>query len=278
MSALISLITDRVSFESLWREALEQHGFGIQSSKPDHLISAAREGAFLVVDADCHAFDENELLLSVGFARAVGAVPVASMASTQRMRSVDDVIDELCFGLVARGEADVPRIAAALARRANAVRSERFEFVTVSPREHELLVIMGDGRSILVPRPIGTEDSGAEIAQISLADDAYTATLELSDGATLKLKAAEIERPQRSPTRSADAAPPTPIDGAKLGARLRELRLKAQLTQAELARRTGIHRPNIARVEAGRHTPSLETLSRLATAIGVSTTLVLSED
>jgi transcriptional regulator with XRE-family HTH domain len=55
------------------------------------------------------------------------------------------------------------------------------------------------------------------------------------------------------------------------------LRLAAGLTQAELARRTGIHRPNIARVEAGRHTPSLETLARLAAAIGVSTTRVLAD-
>ena len=69
-----------------------------------------------------------------------------------------------------------------------------------------------------------------------------------------------------------------PLDGERLGKRLRQLRLEAGLTQAELARRTGIHRPNIARVEAGRHTPSLETLSRLATAIGVPATRVLAED
>ncbi|MBX3275775.1 MAG: helix-turn-helix transcriptional regulator [Sandaracinaceae bacterium] len=68
---------------------------------------------------------------------------------------------------------------------------------------------------------------------------------------------------------------PVGIDGVRLGQRIRELRLAAGLTQAELARRTGIHRPNIARVEAGRHTPSLETLARLASAIGVPTTAVL---
>ena len=32
------------------------------------------------------------------------------------------------------------------------------------------------------------------------------------------------------------------------------------------------------RVEAGRHTPSLETIARLATAIGVPTTRVLHKD
>jgi len=67
------------------------------------------------------------------------------------------------------------------------------------------------------------------------------------------------------------------LDGAGLGARLKELRLEAGLTQAELARRTGIHRPNIARVEAGRHTPSLETLSRLTVAIGVPATRVFEK-
>ncbi|MFN7696400.1 MAG: helix-turn-helix transcriptional regulator, partial [Deltaproteobacteria bacterium] len=73
---------------------------------------------------------------------------------------------------------------------------------------------------------------------------------------------------------SQQLAPPA-LDGTKLGTRIRELRLAAGLTQAELARRTGIHRPNIARVEAGRHTPSLETLARLAAAIGVPTASVL---
>ena len=66
------------------------------------------------------------------------------------------------------------------------------------------------------------------------------------------------------------------VQGDQLGARIRELRLAAGLTQAELARRTGIHRPNIARVEAGRHTPSLETLSRIAVAIGIPTSRVFT--
>jgi DNA-binding XRE family transcriptional regulator len=88
----------------------------------------------------------------------------------------------------------------------------------------------------------------------------------------LDLRAASLA-PHEPGTNGSSALP---IDGARLGARLRELRVEAGLTQAELARRTGIHRPNIARVEAGRHTPSLETLARLASAIGVPTTRVLT--
>lgn len=40
-------------------------------------------------------------------------------------------------------------------------------------------------------------------------------------------------------------------------------------TQAHLARLTGIHRPNVARLESGRCDPALETLARVARAMGV---------
>jgi transcriptional regulator with XRE-family HTH domain len=43
-----------------------------------------------------------------------------------------------------------------------------------------------------------------------------------------------------------------------VGAELCRLRLAAGFTQAELARRTGTHRPIIGRTERGHHTPTLE--------------------
>ncbi|MCB9601402.1 MAG: helix-turn-helix transcriptional regulator [Sandaracinus sp.] len=151
-------------------------------------------------------------------------------------------------------------------------RGKRFEFVTVAPDDEDVLAILGDGQSVLLKRPLAAQDDGTEVVGITLSDDAASATLELASGSTVELDVATVAPAQGG----ANGA--IPIDGARLGARLRELRLSAGLTQAELARRTGIHRPNIARVEAGRHTPSLETLARLATAIGVPTTRVLAAD
>lgn len=46
-------------------------------------------------------------------------------------------------------------------------------------------------------------------------------------------------------------------------------RHRAGLSQADVARRTGIHRPIIARLETGRHTHSVASLSRYARALGV---------
>ena len=162
-------------------------------------------------------------------------------------------------------------------------RSKRFQYVTVcQTRPGELLAILADGTSFLLARPVGEQTTAARLF-ITLGSAAESAVLALASGRELTLRALLVAphssatngRPSSPPLNG--SSPPLAIDGARLGARLRELRVAAGLTQAELARRTGIHRPNIARVEAGRHTPSLETLARLASAIGVPTTSVLAE-
>lgn len=49
--------------------------------------------------------------------------------------------------------------------------------------------------------------------------------------------------------------------------RVREARERRGLKQDDLAKMTGIARPNIARIEQGRHIPSLMTLKRIADAL-----------
>ncbi|MBN1653778.1 MAG: helix-turn-helix transcriptional regulator [Deltaproteobacteria bacterium] len=173
------------------------------------------------------------------------------------------------------------RIANKLARHYEHRLSNRFEYVTVSPRPKELLVILGDGTAVLVPRPLDQADDETDVLSISLSEESSTATLALASGKKITLDVRSIAD---SRSQKAFAAYANGIEkyeaqyGAILAARLKSLRQAAGLTQAELARRTGIHRPNIARVEAGRHTPSLETLTRLAAAIGVTpTSLFLDE-
>lgn len=51
---------------------------------------------------------------------------------------------------------------------------------------------------------------------------------------------------------------------------LRDARTRAGLTQRELARRTGVAQPTIARIEAGVADPRVGTLERLLAACGRS--------
>jgi DNA-binding XRE family transcriptional regulator len=283
MSKSVLLLTDRPAFEHAWRSVLERSGLQTQATPPDSLTEAIREGGVAVIDAGCEVFDEDELLAHVGLARALRATCAVALPEGERLNGIEELLDDLCPGLVTRGPSGMERVANVLARRVDRERSRRFEYLAVSPRPSELLAILADGTAALLPRPVSESDDGSEVASIALGTGAETATVALSSGRELTLRASSVSgtsasiRPS-SPPSNGNGATPVAIDGVRLGARLRELRVAAGLTQAELARRTGIHRPNIARVEAGRHTPSLETLARLASAIGVPTTTVLAEE
>lgn len=271
----VTLFTDRSAFAQQWTRALSDFGVEASTAVPSQLPRTVERGAAVVIDAGAEPYDDDELLAHVGLARALGALPVVSVPSHVDVSSIDDILDDLCAGLVARRPEDVDRVAAALARRTDHHRASRFEYLTVSPRGGELLAVFSDGSAVLVDRPVTPEDDGSAIESIALEDDAKRAVLSLDGGREIELSSAVVI--QKSLLHGLNGEANGAVDGVKLGKRIRELRLAAGLTQAELARRTGIHRPNIARVEAGRHTPSLETLARLAQAIGVPTTRVLDD-
>ena len=54
-----------------------------------------------------------------------------------------------------------------------------------------------------------------------------------------------------------------------IGARIKELRKKAGLTQEKLAERVGLDARHLSRLEVGRHFPSLDSLERIAGALNV---------
>lgn len=55
----------------------------------------------------------------------------------------------------------------------------------------------------------------------------------------------------------------------ELGVLVREQRTAAGLTQSELAQRTGMSQPAIARLEAGGTEPTIATLRRIAAALDI---------
>jgi DNA-binding XRE family transcriptional regulator len=269
MTLSVTLLTEREHVVQQWRQALTKYDIESKIVAPNDLANAVDGQAAVVVDIDGAQLDADELLSTIGFVRASGSLPIAHVDRDRD--ALEDIITELCHGLVTSADGDVAQVAAAISRRADARRRLRFEFVTVSPCGDDVLAILGNGDSSLHRRPIDASDDGSDVASITIDPSATKATLRLKSGAVCQLSAAAAHGAPGMTYGQEDIA----INGEKLGARLRELRLAAGLTQAELARRTGIHRPNIARVEAGRHTPSLDTLARIANAIGVSTTHVL---
>lgn len=54
-----------------------------------------------------------------------------------------------------------------------------------------------------------------------------------------------------------------------LGVKLKRHRIKAGLTQYELATKAKVSQPTITQIESGRRTPSLQSLARICVALGV---------
>jgi transcriptional regulator with XRE-family HTH domain len=52
-----------------------------------------------------------------------------------------------------------------------------------------------------------------------------------------------------------------------LGSNLREARKKLDLTQEQVAERSGVHATEVSRIEAGKRDPQVSTLERLAKAV-----------
>jgi DNA-binding XRE family transcriptional regulator len=68
--------------------------------------------------------------------------------------------------------------------------------------------------------------------------------------------------------RARDAEFAEEFDKLQLAGKMRELREKAGISQAQLAARVGTQAPGIARLESGRLAPRLDVLHRIAAALG----------
>lgn len=69
--------------------------------------------------------------------------------------------------------------------------------------------------------------------------------------------------------RQEPGAEPPLARARRIGARVRDLRTARGMTSTQLAERSGMQRPNLSRLESGKHVPSLETLERVAEALDV---------
>lgn len=63
-----------------------------------------------------------------------------------------------------------------------------------------------------------------------------------------------------------------------LGDNIRNLRLRKNLKQDELAKKAGVSRLMLGKYERGKALPSAETLQKLAVILGVSTDILLNMD
>lgn len=122
-------------------------------------------------------------------------------------------------------------------------------------------------------------DPGA-VRRVSLSSDGYAVLLEQSSGNSLEIPWDVVlyhSDPDyefyrgRTPDYEAEEGPGAGGrgTGAVIGERIRSERLRRSWTLEMMSRLTGLKVPNLSRLENGKHLPSLETLEKVADALGV---------
>ncbi len=64
-------------------------------------------------------------------------------------------------------------------------------------------------------------------------------------------------------------------DVKKLGANLKKIRIKKNITQVKIAKKLGVNRAFVSNIENAKTNPTLSTITNLAKALGVSTNELL---
>lgn len=115
----------------------------------------------------------------------------------------------------------------------------------------------------------------SERHQMWLDPDSRTPERRRKDDEILRDVEADRERIDATLRAVREAGKPSAVDeaAAQLAGRLLhsliEARLRVGFSQTEVARRMGVPQSAIVRLEAGTHSPTLSTLARYASAIGV---------
>lgn len=133
----------------------------------------------------------------------------------------------------------------------------------------------GDGRIFGVPLHVLEGLDATPVTRVSLASHGDEATIEQFSGNVLEipwdvvLYHADPTYPYRRPEPGSPEALESLRKDQLIGERVRRERRARNWTLADLSARTGIKVPNLSRLEAGKHSPSLDTLMKVADALGV---------
>ncbi|MGH9198353.1 MAG: helix-turn-helix domain-containing protein [Acidimicrobiia bacterium] len=145
----------------------------------------------------------------------------------------------------------------------------------------EFLVTFRDGRMYRLPRGLLPEDDGSEILGVRVDRDGSAFVVRQRSGKSFEvpwdLVLYHLDPGYPYYKGRAHRRRLEEDVAVRIGRRVRVLRQDKGLTTYELARRSGIHRPNISRMESGKHIPTVDTLGRLASALGVPVATLVSD-
>ncbi len=160
--------------------------------------------------------------------------------------------------------AKAPRDAAALAPGfEDRIRDARYQVAS-----DRFLAIFDSGKEYTFNRSVLECDDGTAIVSVKVEPRRFFFRVAQASGNRYEVPWDRILY-ETEPSYSFRAAADKAVTPRGIGAEIRKRRRASRMTQAELARAARMLRPNLSRIEAGKHRPTLETLEKLAAALRV---------
>lgn len=134
------------------------------------------------------------------------------------------------------------------------------------------LVWMGTRKTYLLHLRVLPEADSSPVARVRIARGRHYFRVRQASGNTFDVPWDAVLyhcEPEYAYFRGREAGKANKDRAQRIGQRVRALRRSKGMTLARLAELAGMRRPNVSRLELGQHTPSLETLERIASALEV---------
>jgi DNA-binding XRE family transcriptional regulator len=150
-----------------------------------------------------------------------------------------------------------------LARKTTADIEARIWAVSYDDKRNAFRVALENGEILLLQRPI-PEDDLSEVLEVCIEGDGEVFTVIQASGNEFSVPWDVLQSLATGKARDQN----TEI-GQRIGKRVKAFRKQRGLTQDQLARMAKVKRPNISRLEAGKHAPGILFIQRLADCLQV---------
>jgi DNA-binding XRE family transcriptional regulator len=157
-----------------------------------------------------------------------------------------------------------------LAHKVSKSRGVRIWAASYDSKRDAYRVALESGQIFLLRRPI-PEDDHSEVLDVHLEGDGEVFTVIQASGNEFSVPWDVIQI-----LASGKNGKPNIEVGRRIGERVKALRRERGLTQDQLARMSGLKKPNISRFEAGSHVPGISIRERLAESLDVNISDLIS--
>ena len=138
-----------------------------------------------------------------------------------------------------------------------------------SVREGRFIVTLDSGKEYTFNRAAIGSDDGTELVSLKLDRKRYFFRVTQTSGNQYEVPWDRVLHEAERSYPYFRGRPRAAMKHGELGRAIRDLRQRKGMSQDQLARAAGMVRPDLSRIESGKHRPTLEILERIASALKV---------